>query len=237
MLTSDLRDGVGIDTVPAGLPGGLIGLVGKRGRPPKAAEAASVAGPDDARPTEDHDFGLDPPALVHRNIELTIALAFVLLGLWMFATSFTFRESIITGEMIDETGLPRLVAIFFVAGGTIISIRILRAWRFAPTPHVSSDGGSADLPGYPVEVWRPWVYFGVSVVWTILLPIVGYIVATAALLFVFLFLARVRSVVKLIAVPLGVPLVTWLLFDRVVGITFPAGVIEDFLSQFVPRVF
>lgn len=219
----------------AGRSGRMISVRGRLARSPKPEPVVTEV--LDGSPLDLPDFDLDPPALVHRNIEVAIALIYVALGLWIFAETFTFRASIIKGEMIDETGLPRLVAVIFVVCGTIIATRILRVWRDAPTPYVSSDGGSPDLQGYPIAVWRPWIYFVACVVWAVALPSVGFVVATALLLFVFLFLAQVRSVIKLTAVPLGVPLAIWLLFDRVVGINLPAGPLEELLSRLVPRLF
>jgi hypothetical protein len=67
------------------------------------------------------------------------------------------------------------------------------------------------------------------------LPRIGFLIATFAVTAAAIATMQVRSLSKLILVPLLFSLGIWLLFGQVFGIHFPAGPIEKALQEMMPR--
>lgn len=172
---------------------------------------------------------------VDKRLDLAVSFGVVGIGLFLLIGSLQIRTGLVTAEVVGAAGLPRLLGGFMVVAGGILIARRLKTWKQAPHL-VPSEGGDADEPGYPTTFVRPLLYLLAGFLWTVLMPTLGYLLATPLAGVVLLLLAKVREWPKLVFVPLGFVIVTWLLFDRLIGIPLPPGdFIGRWFDQVVPR--
>jgi putative tricarboxylic transport membrane protein len=190
-------------------------------------EDAGSARPE-GEPTDDYGY-------VDGRIDIAVCAAIFLLGLGLVVFSSDIRQGSIP-DPIGPDGWPKLLGatLMLTMGANIL--RRLVSWRSAQHYMVPSDGGKDDVSGQPGTVIRPLAMLSTAAAWVLLVPWLGYIVATSGLLFAGLSLMKVRSPAKLLLVPFLISLSTWLLFGVLFGIRLHAGPIEHALIEILPRV-
>lgn len=171
---------------------------------------------------------------VDRRIDLVLCLVTLGLGVFLVYASWSIRRGSIP-DPIGSGGWARVIGIALIAIAGTLVFRRLVAWRGATSHLVPSDGGKDGEAGYPSSNVRPYMLIATGVVWILLLPRVGFLVSTAVFTAAAIATMRVRSLNKLILVPILFSLITWLLFGQVFGIHFPAGPIEKALQEVIPR--
>jgi putative tricarboxylic transport membrane protein len=178
---------------------------------------------------------MEAPALVNRRSDLAVSVGVVGIGIIVILGSLNIRKGTVTQDPIGVSGVPRAVGVLLIVAGLLLIFRRIRDWaktgRF-----VSSDGGTPDEEGYPVSPLRPVLFVTAALAWAALLPVAGYIIATTLLCAAVLASSRVKSVAKLVLVPLALVMTTWFIFDRAVGISLPGGPIGPFLDDLIPRL-
>jgi len=76
------------------------------------------------------------------------------------------------------------------------------------------------------ELWRPGILIMGLFVYSLILDFIGYVVATIMLSTVVLFVMEVKTVWKIGAISLVLSIASYILFDRLLGITLPQGILE-----------
>lgn len=148
--------------------------------------------------------------------ELVGALVLFLVAVGYFALAREIPESAL-GDEISAHGLPYAYAALLALAALAIAVRGL------VRRHVHASSQTAPTPGPSLgSLLRSAGAIGLGVLYLILLPLAGYLIATAALL-----AAMVRYLGeplgwRIAAVALGGTAFLWLLFDRVLGISLPA---------------
>lgn len=175
---------------------------------------------------------VDGQGYVDRRIDVAVCAAVFLLGLALVVLSGDLRQGSIP-DPIGPGGWPKLLgATLMLAMGANI-LRRLASWRLTRHHMVLSDGGKDDMPGRPSTVTRPLAMLGSALLWVLLVPRTGFIVATSGILIVGLLLMKVRTPAKLLLVPILISLSAWLLFGVLFGVRLPAGPIEHGLTGFL----
>jgi len=190
---------------------------------------------DGADPPQPQAMALDDFARVDRRIDLAVCLAAFLLGLALFVLSGDLRQGSIP-DPIGPDGWPKLLGATLMAAMAANIIRRLVTWHASSDNMVLSDGGKDDVQGLPGTVLRPAAMVVLAAVWMFAVRWTGFIVATTALLTAGLGLMQVRSMAKLLLVPLLFSLTAWLLFGALFGVRLPAGPIEHGLIEILPRL-
>jgi hypothetical protein len=176
----------------------------------------------------------DELGFVDRRVDLALCLATLGLGIFLVYASWSIRRGSIP-DPIGSGGWARVIGIALIAIAGTLVFRRLVAWRGATSHLVPSDGGKDGEAGYPSSNLRPYLLIAAGAVWLLLLPRVGFLVSTAVFTAASIATMQVRSLTKLILVPILFTLITWLLFGQVFGIHFPAGPIEKALQEIIPR--
>jgi putative tricarboxylic transport membrane protein len=171
---------------------------------------------------------------VDRRVDLALCLVTLGLGIFLVYASWSIRRGSIP-DPIGSGGWARVIGIALIAIAGTLVFRRLVAWRGATSHLVPSDGGKEGEAGYPSSNIRPFVLIAVAFVWVLLVRPLGFLLATFVLTAAAVATMQVRSLPKLIIVPLLFTLITWLLFGEVFGIHFPAGPIEKTLQDIIPR--
>jgi hypothetical protein len=178
---------------------------------------------------------IDALATVDRRADLALAVCLTALGLAVVWFARDIRQGAIP-DPIGAGGFAQVLGAFMAVVGAILVVRRLASWRRSPDGRVSADGGSGDEPGLPVSAVRPFVMLAVGGAWAWMIPRLGFVVATWLACGIALFAMQTRSVPKLLVAPVCFSLLTWVLFTRVSGLRFPAGPVDLFLAEIIPRL-
>lgn len=109
----------------------------------------------------------------------------------------------------------------FVAGAILVvlcGVLLLQALR----------GRSQGMEAFG-EMWRPLILIAGLFVYTVVLDVVGYVVATAVLSGVVLRVLDTKTWWKLLVVSLALSIGTYILFDRLLDVSLPEGVIAELI--------
>ena len=185
-------------------------------------------------PSESTDAAEEELGFVDRRVDLALCLGTLGLGIFLVYASWSIRRGSIP-DPIGSGGWARVIGIALIAIAATLVFRRLVAWRGATSHLVPSDGGKDGEAGYTNSNIRPFLLLATGVVWILLLPRIGFLLSTAVFTAASIATMGVRSLKKLILVPLLFTLITWLLFGQVFGIHFPAGPIEKTLQEIIPR--
>ena len=79
------------------------------------------------------------------------------------------------------------------------------------------------------KVWRPAFLIAGLFIYTFILDLVGYIIATIVLSVIILRILESKSWWKLSAISLASSVGTFILFDRILGVTLPLGLLKGLL--------
>jgi hypothetical protein len=169
-----------------------------------------------------------------------ILLAACVLG-WLAA------DGLPRGLAVDPIGpayFPRFIIIciaVLAAALLVLSLRDVRRQRTAPRPEHPgpvSKAAEADLTtGTALEVMdeeelppisypRMISVLALSFVYVLLMNALGYFISTAVYVVALLLLLRVRNVPALAGCALGTPLLLQLLFQKLLGVPLPGGVLD-----------
>jgi Tripartite tricarboxylate transporter TctB family len=198
-----------------------------------ARSAVPAESDDDAGPSLYDE--VEREGLVDRRVDVLVSLALVGVGLVLIVESANIRQGSID-DPIGSGGMPRLLGGFMMVVGVILVARRLLNWRKHEGNLVSSDGGQADEPGFPASYVRAFGFLAGGWGWAFLLTRLGYLIPTFLLAAGGIAAMKVRSPWKVIGIPVIFSVVTFLLFNRVFGIQFPAGPLEQFAMDHIPRV-
>ncbi len=176
-----------------------------------------------------------------RRVELTELL--FLLGLVAVFYFFVIPAGITDpdGFVLDE-GLPpsfsaRLVA---VLAAFVILLRVVRLYwlpdaspKSAPASH-STQSTDEPVPSEPRVSLTRRVWIGVGVAWLFafgLVPVLGFPVASVLTLALMLFVLGERSVPRLVLFPIIVTLGVWILFEQLLSVKLPPGLLLPLITS------
>jgi hypothetical protein len=111
-----------------------------------------------------------------------------------------------------------------VLGGLALVLRRVLRWR-QEGESVPAEG-TEDDPGVPPgSAVRALAIWSAAVVYVLLLPVVGYLLATPIFLGIVLWLLAIRSRL-LVAVPLGFTLIVFVIFSLFLNVRLPTGILD-----------
>ena len=181
------------------------------------------------------------------NVVLSIVILLACLGGWLAA------DALPRGLVVDPIGpayFPRFIIIGIAALAATLLLLSLRGLRRRAT--VADPGGSglvsqaaaSDLttgtpsPANEDEQLPPLSYarmiavLALSLAYVLLLNVLGYFISTALYVVALLLLLRVRNVPAIAGCALGTPLVLQSLFQKLLGVPLPGGILDRFPLPF-----
>jgi hypothetical protein len=166
------------------------------------------------------------PSLMDRRYDAAVAFAAALIGTIIVITAQqlpagSIRDSVGTAAM--ATGVGSLMAI----GGLALAIRRLIGGRTAGVlvPHE----GSSDLERYPASFARVLWVWGACLLYTLLLPWVGFAFLTPLLIAGLLWLLQFRRPRPVLIISFVATLFFYLLFDVLLLVRFPHGLLTGII--------
>ena len=161
-----------------------------------------------------------------RRVDLTIALLMVGFGVWMYVMAGGIRQGTVV-DPVGTAGMIRLLAIILAGGGVILSIQRLRGLTRNGASTVAAEG-KADDPGYPASSMRALGMGGLSLLYTLLLPALGYLLLTPPFIGAGIWIMGVRSLGKIVAFALIFTVIVHLVFVALFGVLLPLGPLDTY---------
>ena len=163
-----------------------------------------------------------------RRADVAVAFCVVLLGVFVLAAAQDVRPASIA-DPIGSRGAPHLVGAVLVLGGLALILRRALQWRregeIVPAEGMEDDQGVP--PGSAVRALAIWT---AAMLYVLILPAAGYLIATPIFLGVVLWLLAIRSWM-LVAVPLGFTIPVFLVFTLFLNVRLPTGILDGVLRQ------
>ncbi len=148
---------------------------------------------------------------------VTGLIALVLAAIY-YAAASDLPISMLSDKVGDD-GVPKALAVALALVGAIQIVRALLSWRSA----------AENPPSGAVRGLRPHLaalgLLLIAVAYVAVTPYLGYLPATAALIYAVAAYAGQAHSLRLAAISLGGGFVLWLSFAKLLGIGMPAGVL------------
>lgn len=116
---------------------------------------------------------------------------------------------------------PRTVA--FLLGGALLLLSVLLTVDVLRGGHGEAEGGEDVDLGTPMDLRTVGMLAGVLVAAAALIPLAGWPIAGTVLFAGATYALGSRTVLRDVAVAAGVSLLTWILFDALLGVDLPGG--------------
>ena len=159
--------------------------------------------------------------MMDRRIDLGLSVGIVIFGVLLFVAASNINLGTIQ-DPVGPRGVPTFLAITFMVGGLVLAFRRLATWGAEDGPFVPSDG-TQDEPEHPASARRAFTIIGVSILYAALLPILGFLLATPALLAVLMWTMHVRSRRLLASVSVAYTVVVFFIFSQGLSVSLPLG--------------
>ncbi len=167
---------------------------------------------------------------MNKKIDLVGSMAIALLGVGLLVYAANYPTPTVIFDAIGPMGFPVAIGIFLLVGGLAQSLRtylFLRKYgMWGP------EEGTEDEPEYPVNKWRGLYMMAGFFVYFALLPFVGYLVLTPIALAVALWAMHYRNWLWRFIVGVVFTIVTFALFNSVLGVPLPQGFLTEILLDF-----
>jgi putative tricarboxylic transport membrane protein len=145
--------------------------------------------------------------------DLISASIFILLGIGILIGAF--RLGVGSATAPQPGFIPFLSGVALIGLSTVLLYQALRG----------QSKGSRTIE----DLRRPATLIAGLVFYVGILETAGYIIATAAISAIVLWIEQTRSWWVLVTVSLGLATGTYLFFDRLLGVTFPVGILKGVL--------
>jgi hypothetical protein len=159
-----------------------------------------------------------------KRVDLAVAVGFFAFGVWLLVESFRIPQGSVP-DSIGSGGVARVLAAGILVLAGLLIVRRVASWRRTVGNAVPPDG-SVDDPGHPSSTRRGALMFALLVAYALGVRYVGYPIVTPVFAVLALVLMQVRSVLKLVAIPLTYTVATYTLFVGVFGVLLPLGVLS-----------
>lgn len=164
-----------------------------------------------------------------RRIDIAVAAAFALFGLFMILHATTIRM----GLYKDPVG-PR--AFFYgcgaimLAGGVFTVVQRLRRWKSHPSHMIASEG-SVDDEAYPASAWRAFGVVATTAVYALVMEPLGFLLASPLFVYVALSVLGQTGVLKKIAIAVIYTLSAYIVFAQILNVRISVGPFTSFFRD------
>jgi len=160
---------------------------------------------------------------VNRTVDTAVACCVFLLGVFVLFNAQYVRPASVA-DPIGSKGGPYLVGVLLTLGGAALALRRVVRWRRegAIVPH---EGVADDAGVEEGAAWRAFSIWAVAFLYVLIMPVVGYLIATPLFLAAVLWLFSVRGWM-LILLPIGFSVPAYLIFVVLLHVRLPTGLLD-----------
>ena len=165
-----------------------------------------------------------------RRVDFAIAIVVTIFGILVILATQQIRAASVP-DPLGPRGIPTGIGVGLVLLGAGLSIRRLRGLAeggLVPPEGTEDDEGPEVRPGSAKRAMSIW---GASVVYVLTLPALGYLIGTPLFMVVVLTLMSVPSPVARVGVPVGFTIGTFVVFNYLLNVHLPLGVLRDLMRS------
>jgi putative tricarboxylic transport membrane protein len=164
-----------------------------------------------------------------RRIDLVGSLVVTVFGLLVLAVALTYPRPEISYDALGPMGLPFLIGGTLAIAGGIQSYRTARLIQ--ESGQVGFPEGTEDEPEHPSSSRRTLLFMAGAFLYLVGFVTVGYLVATPLAIIGGLWMFSYRTWWKLATVAIGYTLGAFIVFDQILSVPLPTGVLTDLLIE------
>ncbi len=164
-----------------------------------------------------------------RRVDLAVAFCVVLLGIFVLVSAQGIQTASVP-DPIGTRGAPTFAGAALCVGGLALVLRRLLRWRRERTI-VAAEGTEDDAGVEPGSSFRAISIWGASVAYVLVLPFIGYVLATPIFIATVLILFSIRSRRMIAGVSIGFTIPVFLVFVKLLNVRLPAGFLDGILRQ------
>ena len=164
-----------------------------------------------------------------RRVDLAVALCVVLLGIFVLVSAQGIQTASVP-DPIGARGAPTFAGAALCVGGMALALRRLLRWGRERTI-VAPEGMEDDAGVEPGSAFRAISIWGASVAYVLVLPLIGYVLATPIFIATVLVLFSIRSWRMIAGVSVGFTVPVFLVFVKLLNVRLPTGVLDGVLRQ------
>lgn len=175
--------------------------------------------------------GTDSPW--YRRVDLAISVALLIIGIaTIVLADLTIAEARgYTADPIGPRGFAFMIGGFLAVGGAALLVtQIVRTRRGHVGPDEEAEVAGDD-PRYPASTRRALTIMVLTIGFAAALEPVGYLLATVLHIAGCLWAMGTRRVTKLVVFPVVYAIVTFALFDPLLGVRLPDGILHYLLDR------
>jgi putative tricarboxylic transport membrane protein len=168
----------------------------------------------------------------YRRTELALSVVLVVLGVGtVLLAYYTIEELSVLRDRIGARGFAYVVGALVAIGGAVLLLMQTGGLRMAAAAPV--DVGKAELggdePGHPASGLRVFALVAALLASALLMRPAGYILASIFFVSVGTAVMGGRGAARLVVVPVVYALVTYILFDTLLGVRIPDGILRPLI--------
>lgn len=157
-----------------------------------------------------------------KRADLAICVIVAVFGAWLVYQAGQIPEGSIQ-DPIGGGGLIRAAGSVFIVVGTWLAVRRVWTWRAHGRRVLPSDGAEDDEPGEPASTARALSVWVITAGYVLVLPLIGFFVATPAYLLAGMALLGMKSWLRAGISAVVFPLVVYGLFVNFLGVNLPGA--------------
>jgi putative tricarboxylic transport membrane protein len=168
----------------------------------------------------------------YRRAELALSVVLVVLGVGtVLLAYYTIEELSVLRDRIGARGFAYVVGALVAIGGVVLLL--MQTGRVRMAAAGPADAGTAELggdePGHPASSLRAFALVGALLAFALLMRPAGYILASIFFVSVGTAVMGGRGPVRLFVVPVAYALLTYFLFDTLLGVRIPDGILRPLI--------
>lgn len=156
-------------------------------------------------------------------MNLITSIVSIILGIAVYVISSNY--DIFTYDPVGGGGFPRLLAVLIIICGILIGIE-----HFKKPKKKKAEALDADEKGSPKKLLKgspkePVLMVASLILYSLVMEHLGYVVSTLLLVSGLMFIQHERGIKRLVVVPVVVVAALYLIFDIILGINLPNGLL------------
>jgi hypothetical protein len=169
---------------------------------------------------------------MYRRVELGLSVACLALGIGVIiGAGFITRLQPPFEDPVGARGFAYFVGAFTALIAVLLIVAQVTAVRRGVTTFTEDEDPAitGDDPRYPASSRRAFVMVAITAAYALLLTLLGYLVATPVFVAVAMWAMGGRGRAKLVVFPIAFAVVSYGLFDTLLGVRLPPGILAPLL--------
>ena len=153
-----------------------------------------------------------------------VGIGFMAFGALMFYLATTWKANF-TADPAGPAAIPKILCAGLIILGAVLTIGGFGVKTKSEKPIITKD-----------EAITIGLLTAACILYIVLLPVVGYLIATPLLIAAGLVIVGSRKVKTIVMISVITTLILFLLFYSILRVNLPLGFMKNFIRSFVPRI-